>query len=564
MPKIAAFLAGCAAMLLLAPRAHAKEDQVSKRCWDLAASEPKKVAAFVSEELRKPGNSDARVGHLRACRGWVYENIEGHINEAAVEYEAAVVLTERSGEKDALADALVLRGELRHYRGEFDAAIDDLQKSYAVAQTKRQQRYALNAIANLYADRRVGAYDRAIEYYRQVLAANEQEGDAAAIATAHYNVAATLDTKGDLLGALASYQRALQMEERRGDANEIAAVQRALGVTLTKLGRHTEALTLLEPALAQFVKADDPEATAQARLARGTVFRYLGRMNEAMRDLDAARAHFQSVESNRFLEKTEEERANALAQLGNWRGAYEARAAQMAVREKINQRTREEHLSRLRVQFETEKKEQENRALLRIRQLQRIAIGLGAIIIIFLIYLALRHLATARRMRDLALTDELTKLPNRRHVLTFADEQLRAARANGKALSILAMDLDHFKRINDTYGHDAGDIVLRRVADAARGALRSHDKIGRTGGEEFLIVLPETHAARAAEVAERVRLAVAAIDCSDIAPDVRMTVSIGVTESTSGDDFTAIAKRADHSLYRAKERGRNRVELAYS
>jgi diguanylate cyclase (GGDEF)-like protein len=551
-------------MLLLAPLAHAKEDAVSKRCWELAASEPKKVAAFVSEELRKPGNSDARAGHLRACRGWVYENIDGRIVEAAVEYEAAVVLTERGGEKDALADALVLRGELRHYRGQFDAAIEDLQKSYAVSQTKRQQRYALNAIANLYADRRVGAYDRAIEYYRQVLAVNEQEGDAAGIATAHYNIAATLDTKGDLLGALASYQRALQMEERRGDVSEIAAVQRALGVTLTKLGRHTEALTVLEPALAHYVKSEDAEATAQARLARGTVFRHLGRMNEAMRDLDAARAHFKSADSNRFLEKTEEERSIALAQLGNWRGAYEARAAQMAVREKMNQRTRDEHISRLRVQFETEKKEQENRALLRIRQLQRIAIALGAIIIIFLIYLALRHLATARRMRDLALTDELTKLPNRRHVLTFATEQLRAARANGSAFAMLALDVDHFKRINDSYGHDAGDVVLRRVADTCRAALRSRDKMGRTGGEEFVVVLPETDATVAAEIAERLRVAVEAIDFSDIEPDLRITISIGVTESRSNEDFMAISKRADDSLYRAKERGRNRVELAYA
>jgi diguanylate cyclase (GGDEF)-like protein len=167
-------------------------------------------------------------------------------------------------------------------------------------------------------------------------------------------------------------------------------------------------------------------------------------------------------------------------------------------------------------------------------------------------------------MRDLALTDELTKLPNRRHVLTFADEQLKTARAGGKGFAVLALDIDHFKRINDTYGHDAGDVVLKRVADVCRRALRSHDRMGRIGGEEFLVVLPESDATTAAEVAERLRSAVEQIAFDDIAPNLHITISIGVTEWKSADDFSSIVKRADDSLYRAKEGGRNRVELAYA
>jgi diguanylate cyclase (GGDEF)-like protein len=554
--KIDALRISCAVLLLSAPPARA-EDPLSTKCWELASTDPKKVDAFVGDALRKSGKDAALSGHLRACRGWVLENVEGRINEAAAEYEAAVTLTERSGDKSAFADALALRGELRHYRGQFDEAIEDLQKSYAVGTTAKQKRYALNAIANLYADRRVGAYDRAIEYYRQLLASNEQEGNQAGIATAHYNIGATLDTKGDLVGALASYQRALAMEQKRSAAGEIADVQRALGVTLNKLGRYTEALAVLEPALAHFEKNGDAESIAQVRLARGSVLFRLGRRAEAMRDLDAARAHFKTTESNRFLEKAEEERANALATLGDWRGAYDARIAQMDIRDEMNVRAREEHVSRLRVQFETEKKEQENRALTRIRQLQGVAIALGVLVIAFLIYFA-------RRMRNLALTDELTKLPNRRHVLRYADDQLRAARGDGNAFSMLALDLDHFKRINDTYGHDAGDVVLRRVADTCRRVLGRAGRIGRTGGEEFLVVLPQTDATRAAEIAERLRLAVEAVDFSDIAPGQHITVSIGVSESMSTDDFMTIAKRADDSLYRAKEMGRNRVELAWA
>jgi diguanylate cyclase (GGDEF)-like protein len=243
----------------------------------------------------------------------------------------------------------------------------------------------------------------------------------------------------------------------------------------------------------------------------------------------------------------------------------------MEVREKLSDRLREEHVSRLRVQFDTEKKEQENRALMRenaaaarIRHLQRIVIALGALVIGFLIYLVVKHLSTARKMRDLALTDELTKLPNRRHVLTFADEQLKIARMGGKGFAVLALDIDHFKRINDTLGHDAGDAVLKRVADTCRAALRAHDRMGRIGGEEFLVVLPGSDAAAAADVAERLRSAVEQIGFSDLSPALKITVSIGVTVWKSADDFSSIVKRADDLLYRAKEGGRNRVEKAYA
>jgi diguanylate cyclase (GGDEF)-like protein len=166
-------------------------------------------------------------------------------------------------------------------------------------------------------------------------------------------------------------------------------------------------------------------------------------------------------------------------------------------------------------------------------------------------------------MRVMAMTDELTRLPNRRHLLTVADEQLQRTRAGGEPFSLVAFDIDYFKRINDTWGHAAGDLVLQRVAHACRMALRPNDRIGRTGGEEFTVLLPATRATDASVVAERLRAAVEAIDCTDVDPALQVTISLGVTEWTPTDDtLTRIAARADELLYRAKERGRNRVEGA--
>jgi diguanylate cyclase (GGDEF)-like protein len=169
-------------------------------------------------------------------------------------------------------------------------------------------------------------------------------------------------------------------------------------------------------------------------------------------------------------------------------------------------------------------------------------------------------------MHRLAMTDELTRLPNRRSFFAIAGERLAHARRTGEPVALLALDIDHFKRINDTHGHEVGDRVLQRVAHAARASLRSGDAVGRTGGEEFLALLPATDARAAVEVAERLRLAIERLDVSDLAPALAVSVSVGVAaagpESTLAFDLEAQARQADEALYRAKAAGRNRVEMA--
>ncbi|HEX5871841.1 MAG TPA: GGDEF domain-containing protein, partial [Longimicrobium sp.] len=199
----------------------------------------------------------------------------------------------------------------------------------------------------------------------------------------------------------------------------------------------------------------------------------------------------------------------------------------------------------------------------RVRRLQTVIIALGVVIVGILGVLVARHIRSERLLRTMAMTDELTRLPNRRHLLSVAHDRLADARRTHQPISILALDVDHFKRINDTFGHDVGDTVLRRVAQTCRAALRHDDSIGRTGGEEFVVVLPHADAERAMEIAERLRAAVEGLDWADVDPALHVTVSVGVAERAQGDDdFAALSRRADDSLYRAKHLGRNRVDLA--
>ncbi len=162
---------------------------------------------------------------------------------------------------------------------------------------------------------------------------------------------------------------------------------------------------------------------------------------------------------------------------------------------------------------------------------------------------------------ELALFDPLTGLNNRRFMENHLATMLDNARARRAPLTLMILDIDHFKRVNDTYGHDCGDEVLKCFADRLRGIVRGGDLLCRLGGEEFVIVMPGVNVQAAARVAERARLAIQQ-ERFVIDPSGRMipvTVSIGLAERSDDGDASSLYRRADRALYRAKAEGRNRV-----
>jgi len=172
-----------------------------------------------------------------------------------------------------------------------------------------------------------------------------------------------------------------------------------------------------------------------------------------------------------------------------------------------------------------------------------------------------RAFALERDLHRDARTDSLTGLDNRRAMLERGRVELKRASRSGVPVSVILCDLDHFKNINDKYGHEAGDAALIRSAMVLRLALRESDALGRWGGEEFMAILPGTDAQGAAEVAERMRLAIAVTKFDGLSEGT--TISIGVASSEQledpGMEWDLLIKEADQRLYRAKREGRNRV-----
>jgi diguanylate cyclase (GGDEF)-like protein len=169
-----------------------------------------------------------------------------------------------------------------------------------------------------------------------------------------------------------------------------------------------------------------------------------------------------------------------------------------------------------------------------------------------------------RILSEISHKDALTGLYNRFYVMEKIDSEMNRALRHGYPISVLMLDLDHFKRINDSYGHPVGDEVLKTVGQVLRDSCRVYDVAGRYGGEEFCIVLPETQVGNTTQVAERIRNRLATTPLSVGSTSIVVTASIGVAgmDSTEGVlSASTLVERADRALYSAKHLGRNRVEM---
>lgn len=165
--------------------------------------------------------------------------------------------------------------------------------------------------------------------------------------------------------------------------------------------------------------------------------------------------------------------------------------------------------------------------------------------------------ASLEQIRVLATQDELTGLVNRRHMMDMLRAEQARQQRSGRGMSLVLIDLDHFKRINDGFGHQVGDAVLRTFVDSVLHSLRGTDVLARWGGEEFLLMLPDTQASEALQTVQRMRDSLMPLAFEAISPNLELTFSAGLATCQPGDSIEAVIDQADQAMYRAKEAGRN-------
>jgi diguanylate cyclase (GGDEF)-like protein len=542
-------------------------DHLSER--DQASAEQQVGRA--RELLAKATRPGLQAGVL-TCEGTIRETA-GDNARARDLYEQAVHVATETADKEMLAGALFSRGYLQGVQGEYAAGLSGLKRAQALFEEIDLPDHALtalNAIAILY--NRMGDYAQAIHIYERALKAQRDAGMRREQAVTLHNLGRAHENLLEWDAAEKSFRESLAISSELSYPRGEAYALRGLGAVENAKGHPQSALTTLERASTLQRQTPDARLHAQIQLARGIAFHQLRRLSASVDALEEALAVFQQADSLTELRATHAELASVLADQGNWHDAYTHLASAKETAERQFRNQIDQRFTTLKVEFDTASKEKENGLLVRenevnqkalaqerrARRLQATVIALTAALAVLLATLAIHQWRTTRRMRALAMTDELTGVPNRRAVLARLAPLVEIP--NGRTHAMLIIDIDHFKSINDQYGHPEGDEALKLVAARLRSEVREPAFIGRLGGEEFVVVVPDSSADAGRQLAERFRESVPTIDTRRWLADRRLTVSIGMTVSkTAGDTPSHMLKRADAALYEAKRAGRNCV-----
>jgi diguanylate cyclase (GGDEF)-like protein len=512
---------------------------------------------------------------MRTVRALVSTNVGG-IDAATVELTRVV-----DGIRDrplALGCVLRDRGWLNFRDGNPDQALDDLMRGYSLLRKHGSREEAMVAAGRLsMAQFSVRDYPQALALVDETITFFRESNAQIRLATALDRRSAILMAAGRLDEASIAATEALRIHEKIGDRVGTGLSQmRMCGVDIQR-NSLTEAARWCDRAevtLSQTSGMDDNDYRTLAAL-RGRLNLALGKSREAVAQFDRAIAPGGAQPADDIAELYEL-RSRAHAAIGNYtaaftdQGEYLRRVREQGTLDRIRE------VAQLRVQFENDQEKQkiallekdktlaEERLRSQTRTTQLVAIaGLtGLVTAFFLGYALLSHRRHRAELIRLAERDELTGLLNRRAIVRKAVEFLSRARESKGTLIIGLIDLDHFKTINDRFGHAVGDQLLQRFAAAMRTSLHTREVFGRYGGEEFLVLFPDCTLDDARASAERLRNALRDQRMRVEDQDVTVTLSLGLASYEAGDVlFDQVARRADIALYVAKTQGRDRVEI---
>ena len=512
---------------------------------------------------------------MRSVRALVSTNVGG-IDAATVELTRVIdAIRDRPL---ALGCVLRDRGWLNFRDGNPDQALDDLLRAYALLRRHASRDEAMVAAGRLsMAQFSVRDYPQALSLVDETIAFFREQKAQIRLATALDRRAAILKAAGRLDEALIDATEALRIDESAGNRVGTGLSQmRMCGVQIDRnaLAQAASWCDRAELTLSQTSGMDDNDYRTLAAL-RGRLNLALGKSREAVAQFDRAIAPGGAQPADDIAELYEL-RSRAHAAVGNYPAAFNDQGEFLRRMREQGTLDRIREVAQLRVQFENDQEKQkivllekdkklaEERLMSQTRTTQLVAIaGLtGLVTAFFLGYALLSHRRHRAELIRLAERDELTGLLNRRAIVRKAVEYLSRARESRGTLVIGLIDLDHFKSINDRFGHAVGDQLLQRLAAALRSALHTREIFGRYGGEEFLVLFPDSTMDQARQSAERLRTALRDQRMVVEEQDVAVTLSLGLACYESGDVlFDQVARRADIALYVAKTQGRDRIEV---
>jgi diguanylate cyclase (GGDEF)-like protein len=466
---------------------------------------------------------------------------------------------------------LVALGALEHFAGQGQQAGMHLTQAYRMsvgAERKPQRILAADVLSLVMSDE--GDFPQALALLQEVIDYQENDGATFGLAVSRFMRGAILRDALDHRGALAEFKASRDLGEKMKDTVGVAYGNLYMCMSNIDLASLREARAQCAEALTSFeaTEAIDPKkqtlaALAEIDLRENQPAAALKRVDLVLNDANDDLAQVR-------LAPMFELRARAHAALGNPKQALDDYREYMKRTKSALDAQRMKETTALRTRFETDREIERNEFLQReltvqsdrLRWMIVAAVAGGCIVLLLSLVLIVSRKQKSLLAR-LARQDDLTALPNRRRMLELANDAFAAARREGTPLTVALIDLDHFKQINDRFGHAAGDFVLQEFAHMCRRLLRESDEFGRWGGEEFLILLPRTTLDVALGVVERVRTAAQTIRGDLLDSEMRVSLSAGLaTNEGEPANVEEIITKADAALYNAKKGGRDLVCVA--
>jgi diguanylate cyclase (GGDEF)-like protein len=473
---------------------------------------------------------------------------------------------------------LIALGIVQMRRDRPDSAITLLTQAYrALSGTALIEQRILAASGLAAVMRSVGDYPQALALSQEVIDYDLERGATLDLSVARFVRGETLSSMADYDGAIEQLTQARDLSVNLDDRQGVAFADQALCRARIARGQPSQARAQCEQALRAFVAARSTDVAEQTQALIARIDLAEGHADRALPKLNAILVNGGTDMPARDLAEIYEQRARTNAALHDYANAYQDLREYLRRYVSVNDADRSRQVSTLRAQLETDREIERNGALRRELTLSheraqseetelrwtQIAIAAGTVVIMLLTYILISGLRYRQLLMRLATQDGLTSLPNRRCTIELANEALRQSADSGRPVTIALLDFDHFKEINDRCGHAAGDHALKEFARRGRETLRVGDTLGRWGGEEFLLVLPDCPLDLAYECVERLRVIATSIELPSAHPQAQVSVSAGlatnVRDSMTLDEIVA---SADVALYEAKTAGRDLVRIA--
>jgi diguanylate cyclase (GGDEF)-like protein len=479
---------------------------------------------------------------------------------------------------ELLGDVYLAIGNSQYNNSQYADAISSLKTALNVFNIENDvdaKSSVLSSLGNIYID--IEDYDLGIQYLEEALALTIDDQDLFIKSIALYNLGNAHMLKKDWVKAQQLMTEAFEASEELEDDIGMAWAQGVLGQIAIENEQFENAIVLLNQALAVFVDVGDRQLEVKTLIHLSRTYVKTEQLSLAISNLE--RAKLLNIDGNSKTVKRrilQLESEIALLQ-ERFEDIYTLKNQEIELLEEIYKDEIQQDTQRYKVEFDSELTQSKNETLIRQNELNALLIEqqkqqeqiwmvvfiLVVLLFLIVVFLLIVQTKNRNRFKEMALRDPLTSSPNRRAILQYARERLQEAQHTNMPLSIALIDLDSFKLLNDTFGHDVGDEVLKMFAKACEQVLRQQDRYGRYGGEEWLFVISDTQHENIKNIFERLREYVNSAAVPGLPDNHTITFSMGVVhyEKANTRTVSELISLADKKLYQAKQNGRDQIVL---